>query len=104
MAKKLILPLEAAPSWLIKAAASELTFWRQTKKVDGLAIASIGTTISRANHWDISEVKSVLGQVSHIDVKLVETMATAADAKKVLFPPKPKVLFPPKPAEQLKLF
>ena len=93
---RLILPLEAAPNWLIKAAAVELSAWRKSKKVDGLAIACIGTVISRANHWDISEVKSVLGQISHIDTKVVEAMAVADDAK--------KVLFPPKPAEQMKLF
>ena len=89
---KLILPLEDAPNWLVKVVAVELTDWRVHDKVNALAVASIATTISRANGgYNYSGVKSVIGQLSHVDTTIVEAMTKVTDAKAVLFPkPRPK--------------
>ena len=94
---KPILPLEAAPGWLIKAAASELALWRRWgRRVNGLAITSIGVVVARANQWPLPEAKSVLGQLAHLDPVLVEAIAKApaSEAHRLL---------PPRSAEQLKL-
>ena len=84
--KQVHLPLMKAPDWLLTTSANELTLWRQSgKKVDALAIASLATMISRGNGgYDYRGVKSVVGQLSHLDKVIVRTIATAKIPKQVV--------------------